>query len=81
MYEKKIYKQKKPNLFKVRLLSRGGRIRTYDLHIPNVARYRATLHPESVIFQTGVQIYYTNLIQQKKIIKKIYLFYKWLKIN
>lgn len=26
---------------------RGGRIRTYDLHIPNVARYRATLHPES----------------------------------
>jgi hypothetical protein len=25
---------------------RGGRIRTYDLHIPNVARYRATLHPE-----------------------------------
>jgi hypothetical protein len=26
--------------------SRGGRIRTYDLHIPNVARYRATLHPE-----------------------------------
>ena len=28
--------------------SRGGRIRTYDLHIPNVARYRATLHPEKV---------------------------------
>lgn len=25
---------------------RGGRIRTYDLHIPNVARYRATLHPD-----------------------------------
>ncbi|GAA4131987.1 hypothetical protein GCM10022216_02630 [Sphingobacterium kyonggiense] len=29
-------------------LRRGGRIRTYDLHIPNVARYRATLHPEMV---------------------------------
>ena len=28
------------------LTCRGGRIRTYDLHIPNVARYRATLHPE-----------------------------------
>jgi hypothetical protein len=27
-------------------LCRDGRIRTYDLHIPNVARYRATLHPE-----------------------------------
>jgi hypothetical protein len=26
---------------------RGGRIRTYDLHIPNVARYQATLHPDS----------------------------------
>lgn len=25
---------------------RGGQIRTDDLHIPNVARYRATLHPE-----------------------------------
>ncbi len=24
---------------------RDGRIRTCDLHIPNVARYRATLHP------------------------------------
>ncbi len=31
------------------LSSRGGRIRTYDLHIPNVARYRATLHPEKDI--------------------------------
>lgn len=28
---------------------RGGRIRTYDLHIPNVARYRATLHPDQGI--------------------------------
>ena len=28
------------------VFSRGGRIRTYDLHIPNVARYRATLHPD-----------------------------------
>ena len=25
---------------------RGGRIRTYDLLVPNQARYRATLHPE-----------------------------------
>ena len=25
--------------------SRDGRIRTCGLHIPNVARYRATLHP------------------------------------
>lgn len=25
--------------------SRGGRIRTYDLLVPNEARYRATLHP------------------------------------
>ena len=25
---------------------RDGQIRTDDLHIPNVARYRATLHPE-----------------------------------
>ena len=32
----------------VELFCRGGRIRTYDLHIPNVARYRATLHPEKV---------------------------------
>ena len=31
--------------------SRGGRIRTYDLHIPNVARYRATLHPELFYFK------------------------------
>jgi hypothetical protein len=30
---------------------RGGRIRTYDLHIPNVARYRATLHPEQVVIK------------------------------
>ena len=30
---------------------RGGRIRTYDLHIPNVARYQATLHPDySIIY-------------------------------
>ena len=25
--------------------SRGGRIRTYDFHVPNVARYRAALRP------------------------------------
>jgi hypothetical protein len=30
--------------------SRDGRIRTCGLHIPNVARYRATLHPESFAF-------------------------------
>jgi hypothetical protein len=29
------------------LLSRGGRIRTYDLLLPKQARYRATLHPEN----------------------------------
>jgi hypothetical protein len=29
--------------------SRDGRIRTCGLHIPNVARYRATLHPVSLI--------------------------------
>ena len=28
---------------------RGGRIRTYDLLVPNQARYRATLHPEKKI--------------------------------
>ena len=28
------------------LLSRDGRIRTYDLLLPKQARYRATLHPE-----------------------------------
>ena len=28
---------------------RGGRIRTYDLLVPNQARYRATLHPEEKI--------------------------------
>ena len=28
------------------LSSRGDRIRTYDLHVPNVARYRAALRPE-----------------------------------
>ena len=33
----------------VSAICRGGRIRTYDLHIPNVARYRATLHPDSEV--------------------------------
>lgn len=33
---------------RIAVLSRGGRIRTYDLHIPNVARYQATLHPDSL---------------------------------
>jgi hypothetical protein len=27
--------------------SRGGRIRTYGLVVPNDARYRAALHPEN----------------------------------
>ena len=27
-------------------VSRGGRIRTYGLVVPNDARYRAALHPE-----------------------------------
>ncbi len=51
-----------PLVFKWRHLaffSRGGRIRTYDLHIPNVARYRATLHPENKnpsIFKDGKDI-------------------------
>ena len=30
--------------------SRGGRIRTYDLLVPNEARYRATLHPENFYY-------------------------------
>jgi hypothetical protein len=32
--------------FQFVLSSRGDRIRTYDLHVPNVARYRAALRPE-----------------------------------
>ncbi len=44
-------KQKKPLCFrKEAFVCRGGRIRTYDLHIPNVARYRATLHPDRYLF-------------------------------
>ena len=32
----------------VKILSgRGDRIRTYDLFVPNEARYRAALHPEN----------------------------------
>jgi hypothetical protein len=30
-------------------VSRGGRIRTYDLLLPKQARYRATLHPEKLV--------------------------------
>src|SRR5690606_15247373 len=41
-----VRKKKKPLI--ISGFCRGGRIRTYDLHIPNVARYRATLHPEKV---------------------------------
>src|SRR5690606_3628126 len=43
---KYVRKKKKPLI--ISGFCRGGRIRTYDLHIPNVARYRATLHPEKV---------------------------------
>ena len=36
------------NLFKCEeVFCRGGRIRTYDLLVPNQARYRATLRPEN----------------------------------
>ena len=35
--------------------SRGDRIRTYDLHVPNVARYRAALRPE--IFSRSNKLY------------------------
>ena len=39
---------KKPDSARVRLFrSRGGRIRTYGLVVPNDARYRAALHPEN----------------------------------
>ncbi len=31
-----------------RLLSRGGRIRTADLCVPNAALYQAELHPEAI---------------------------------
>jgi hypothetical protein len=33
----------------IRKKCRGGRIRTYDLLVPNQARYRATLHPEKLL--------------------------------
>ncbi len=38
-------------------LCRGGRIRTYDLLVPNQARYRATLHPENNLYggETGIR--------------------------
>ena len=32
---------------------RGGRIRTYDLMVPNHARYRTTLHPDGVVYLSG----------------------------
>ena len=38
--------QKKPFISERLFFRRDGQIRTDDLHIPNVARYRATLHPE-----------------------------------
>ena len=43
----KVLKKESLQIENLQTLSRGGRIRTYDLHIPNVARYRATLHPET----------------------------------
>jgi hypothetical protein len=51
-----LYKRKKRQrpLFSIfNILSRGGRIRTYDLLLPKQARYRATLHPEMVSVFTG----------------------------
>src|SRR5690606_20232879 len=57
--------QKKPD-FSRAFLCRGGRIRTYDLHIPNVARYRATLHPDKVspliLCGTNIRGYFLNPI-------------------
>ena len=41
-----ILKTKNPTKLSGFFTRRGGQIRTDDLHIPNVARYRATLHPE-----------------------------------
>src|SRR5690606_558795 len=46
-----VRKKKKPLI--ISGFCRGGRIRTYDLHIPNVARYRATLHPDWCHSDTG----------------------------
>ncbi len=42
----KVLKKESLQIENLQTLSRGGRIRTYDLHIPNVARYQATLHPD-----------------------------------
>ena len=47
MKKKKALKTQKPQAYHLELFTgRDGRIRTCGLHIPNVARYRATLHPE-----------------------------------
>ena len=48
-----VVKQQSPFCFQQKRLfvCRGGRIRTYDLLVPNQARYRATLHPEHL---TGI---------------------------
>jgi hypothetical protein len=35
---------------------RGGRIRTYDLLVPNQARYRATLHPEVFNYELKIVV-------------------------
>lgn len=40
-----VNQQKSPTLLCQACICRGGRIRTYDLLVPNEARYRATLHP------------------------------------
>ena len=37
-------------------LCRGGQIRTDDLLLPKQARYRATLHPEKISFQSLFQL-------------------------
>ena len=46
---------------------RDGRIRTCGLHIPNVARYRATLHPVWVC--KGI----INLYNRKYYLKNFYV--------
>ena len=41
---------------------RGGRIRTYDLLVPNQARYRATLHPEKLPYFKEILIDFRTVI-------------------
>ena len=59
----------------LKILCRGGRIRTYDLHIPNVARYRATLHPELGIFVHSLNCYGTQRYKNSVYCKQMLFFY------